>query len=208
MGTHARDHVLPVREPRSIAHARALAGALAMLFFTLLTALSAQVAIPMPPLGVPQTLHTLAVILAALCLGPRLGMASMGLYALVGAIGVPVFAGGNAGMATILGQTGGYILGFIACQPVVTSIVRRKDGSIRGWGALIAATLAGHGVIFALGVPWLYVVRNADPALEAITISQAVYGGFVVFIPGMLVKSALAVWIGRLAVPWAARRFW
>lgn len=203
-----RDHALPARDSSSILQARALRAALATIFFTLLTALSAQVAIPMPPLGVPQTLHTLAVILAALCLGPRLGMASMALYALIGALGVPVFADGNAGLSTILGQTGGYILGFIACQPVVTRIVRRGDGSIRGWGALIAATLAGHAVIFALGVPWLYVVRNTDPGTDPITWQRAIHGGFVVFIPGMLVKSALAVWIGRIAVPWGTRRFW
>ncbi len=182
--------------------------ALAVGFFTLLTAFAAQVAIPLPPFGVPQTLHTLVVVLAALSLGPRLGMASMALYALVGAIGVPVFAKGNAGLETILGQTGGYILGFIACQPIVTSIVRRKDGSIRGWLALIAATLAGHAVIFALGVPWLYIVRNADIGLEPITWSRALFGGFVVFIPGMVVKSALAVWIGRRVAPWASRRIW
>ena len=187
-----------------LAHRRALA----VVFFTLFMSLCAQINVPLPPFGVPQTLQTLAAVLCALCLGPRMGMASMGLYALIGAIGVPVFAQGNAGPATILGQTGGYILGFIACQPVVSRIVRRADGTIRGWGAMILATLAGHAVIFALGVPWLYAVRRLDAGLEPITWARAIQGGLVVFVPGMIIKSALAVWIARLAAPWAARRLW
>ncbi len=187
-----------------LAHRRALA----VVFFTLFMSLCAQINVPLPPFGVPQTLQTLAAVLCALCLGPRMGMASIGLYALIGAIGVPVFAQGNAGLATILGQTGGYILGFIACQPVVSRIVRRSDGSIRGWGAMILATLAGHAVIFALGVPWLYAVRRLDAGLEPITWASAIRGGLVVFIPGMIIKSALAVWIARLAAPWAAARLW
>ncbi len=196
----------PVRVVRemSLAHRRAIA----VVFFSLFMALCAQINVPLPPFGVPQTLQTLAAVLCALCLGPRMGMASMGLYALIGAVGVPVFAQGNAGMGTILGQTGGYILGFVLCQPVVNRIVRRPDRSIRGWGAMILATLAGHAVIFALGVPWLYMVRSLDPALEPITWARAIHGGMVVFIPGMVIKSALAVWIGRLAAPWAARRLW
>ncbi len=203
MSTHAGE--LASQSP---ALSRTQTRVLAVGFFTLLTALSAQVYVPLPPYGVPHTLHTLVVVLAALCLGPKLGMASMGLYVLVGAIGVPVFAKGNAGVVTILGQTGGYIVGFIACQPVVRSIVRRKDGSIRGWLALITAVLAAHAVIFALGVPWLYVVHNADAALDPTTWGKAIHGGFVVFIPAMLIKSALAVWIGRVVAPWASRRIW
>jgi biotin transport system substrate-specific component len=179
-------------------------GGLAFMFFV---AFGAHIAVPIPPFGVPQTLQTLAVVMAALCLGPKVGMASMAGYLLIGMIGVPLFADGEVGLGVILGQTGGYIVGFIACQPVVTSIVRRPDRSIRGWGAMIVATLAGHAVIFLIGVPWLYVVHAMDESLST-TWRDAIFGGFVVFIPGMILKSALAVLLGRLAAPWASRRIW
>ncbi|MEQ8769386.1 MAG: biotin transporter BioY [Phycisphaerales bacterium] len=179
----------------------ALLRAAGLMLFAWFVFLGAQIAIPLPPDGVPMTFQTLAVVMAALCLGPRLGAASMGLYLLVGTLGAAVFADGGAGSAAIFGQTGGYLVGFVLCQPVITRIVRRQDGSIRGWGALIAAVLIGHGVIFLIGVPWLAVVRG-------FSLGRAIEGGFVPFVPGLIVKSAIAVYLGRLAAPWAARRIW
>ncbi|GIK19362.1 MAG: biotin transporter BioY [Leptolyngbya sp. PLA2] len=194
---------MPPAHPQPVAPAAAtrLAAELrivGVLLFTLFTSLSAQVAVPMPPFGVPQTLQTLAVVLAALCLGPRLGVASMVLYFVVGAIGAGVFAEGSAGLRVILGQTGGYLLGFITCQPVIAALARRTRGPLALNLAL--ASIAGHAVIFTLGVPWLYAVRNADPA-TAVTAREALFGGFVVFIPGTIIKTALAVLIGLYIVP-------
>lgn len=66
------------------------------------------------PIGpIPVTLQTLFVVLAGLILGPRYGSAAMLLYILAGAIGLPVFAGGKAGLAHLFGPTGGYLLGYI-----------------------------------------------------------------------------------------------
>ncbi|MEM7755366.1 MAG: biotin transporter BioY [Planctomycetota bacterium] len=175
--------------------------------FPLFVALGAQVAIPLPPYGIPMTLQTLAVILSALCLGPKLGASAMALYAVMGVIGVPLFAEGEAGLQVILGQTGGYLLGFILCVPIITSIIKRPDGTVRGWGAMIAGVTLGHLVVFVLGVPWLWFVRGTDPD-TAITFVNAVYYGCVVFLPGMLIKCAIAVWIGKLAAPWASRNIW
>lgn len=172
-----------------------------VLGFTLLTSLGAQVAIPLPPDGIPMTLQTLAVVLAAVGLGPRLGMASMGLYLVVGMVGAGVFADGRTGLGVLMGQTGGYLVGFVLCQPVIARIIRGRDGRIRGWGAFVLAMLAGHAVIFALGVPWLALVRGF--ALE-----RAIRGGFVPFVPGLIVKTIAAVVIGRLAAPLASRRIW
>lgn len=161
--------------------------------------------IPLPPFGVPQTLQTLVVVLAALSLGPRFGALAMGLYVLVGAIGAPIFADGNAGWLVLTGQTGGYLVGFILSQPVITWFVRDRDGHARGWGGLLLGVVVGHLVIFAVGVPWLYLVRAS---VEPLAIKDAIFGGMVVFLPGMIVKCALAVAIGRLVAPWAARRIW
>lgn len=169
--------------------------------FTLLTGFGAHLAIPLPPDGVPMTLQTLAVILAAMCLGPKLGIASMLGYLVVGFLGAGWFAGGNAGLEVLFGQTGGYLVGFVLCQPIVFRIIRRRDGSVRGWGAIALASLAGHAVIFAVGVPWLAVVRG-------FSLARAIEGGFVPFIPGLIVKTVLAVLIARWAIPRAARRLW
>ncbi|MEZ6241590.1 MAG: biotin transporter BioY [Phycisphaerales bacterium] len=189
---------LPRADPSVSTWELRLAGTL---LFTFLTSLAAQIAIPLPPDGVPLTLQTLAVVLAALCLGPRLGIASMVLYLLVGMVGAGIFADGSAGLAVLMGQTGGYLVGFVACQPVITTIIRRKDGSVRGWGAMVLGVLAGHLVIFAFGVPWLAYVRGFTPL-------RALEGGFFPYIPGMLLKTGIAVVLGRLAAPWAMRRVW
>ncbi len=172
-----------------------------VLTFTLLTGLGAQVAVPLPPYGVPQTLQTLIVALAAMGLGARWGMASMALYMVMGWVGAGIFAEGSSGVDVILGQTGGYLLGFIAAQPVIAGLIRRRDGTVRGWGALVAAMLAGHAVIFGIGVPWLAWVREAS-------IGAAFFGGCVVFLPGMALKTAAAVLIGLAVWPRSVRRFW
>lgn len=182
--------------------------ALAVPGFALLTALGAVVAIPLPPFGVPQTLQTLMVLLCALALGPKLGMASMLVYIAAGIVGVPLFAEGEAGLVTILGQTGGYLLGFVACQPVAHAIIRRPDGAVRGWGSVVVAGLAVHAVVFAIGVPWLYLVRNLDPQADPITLGRAVFGGFVVFIPGTVIKVAIATLLAVMFLPGVARRLW
>lgn len=175
--------------------------------FTLLTAIGAQISIPMAPLGVPLTLQTLMVVLAALCLGPRWGTVSMALYVLAGALGAPVFSDHGAGVAILAGQTGGYLLGFICAQPVITWFVRAPDGRVRGWLGLSLGVVVGHLVIFAVGVPWLYMVRRVTD-LPELTVWGAIYGGMVIFLPGKALKAALAVIIGRWAAPWAAQRIW
>lgn len=175
--------------------------ALEVVFFTVFLGFAAQVAVPLPPDWVPQTLHTLVVLIAALRLGPVLGTTSMSLYALIGLVGLPVFAGFGHGPAVLVGQTGGYILGFILCQPAVHWIVRRKDGTVRGWLAMVAAMTAAHAVIFAVGVPWLAVVRG-------FSLMRAIEGGFVPFIPGTIVKTLVAVLIGRYVSPLTWKKAW
>ncbi|UYV13497.1 MAG: biotin transporter BioY [Phycisphaera sp.] len=169
--------------------------------FALLTAAGAHVSIPMEPYGLPMTLQTLFVVLAALCLGPRAGALSMLLYIVAGVVGVPLFAEGEVGLGVILGQSGGYIAGFLACQPIVGVIVRRADGLPRGWLAIVAGVLAAHAVVFAFGVPWLAMVRE-------ISIGEAIRWGMVPFLPGMVIKSVIAVLIGLAAAPWCVRRVW
>jgi biotin transport system substrate-specific component len=187
---------------------RALLRLLSVPFFAMLTAIGAQIAVPIEPFGIPITLQTLMVLLAAMALGPKLGMASMVLYLVMGIVGVGVFAKGESGLLVLLGQTGGYLFGFIACQPIAHTLVKRRDGSIRGWLALFLAGIAVHLVIFVFGVPWLWWTHWADDAAETLSWGRAVYGGFTVFIPGILLKSGIAAGIGAWVLPWVARRLW
>ena len=187
---------------------RTLLRLLTIPLFTMLTAIGAQVAVPTPPLGVPVTLQTLAVLLAAMTIGPKLGMASMLLYIVMGAIGVGVFAEGEAGWLVIFGQTGGYLLGFLLSQPLAHLIIKKPDGSIRGWLALFTAGIAVHMLIFTLGVPWLWWIHQLDDAQTSLTFKLAIYYGFVVFIPGMLLKSAIAAFVAAWILPSVARNLW
>ena len=180
---------------------RSLLWAVGVPLFVLLTALGANITVPMKPFGIPMTLQTLSVVLAALCLGPRAGALSMLVYIGMGALGAKVFADGEAGLAVMLGHTGGYIVGFVACQPIVGMIVKGKDGLPRGWLALILAVFAAHVVVFAIGVPWLAIVRG-------ISLQAAFEGGVIPFLPGLVVKSAIAVLIGLVVAPWCVRRVW
>src|ERR687883_1886220 len=121
------------------------------------TAVAAQIAIPLPFSPVPFTLQVLAVILSGLLLGPRYGALAQAVYVLVGTVGVPVFAGFSGGLGVILGPTGGYLVSYpIAAAvaglavPAVTGAARRRALSLGFlWGC---ASLA---VIYALGVTWL-----------------------------------------------------
>ncbi len=175
---------------------------------TLFTAIAAQIAIPTEPLGIPITLQSLAVLLTAMALGPKLGSMSMLLYLVTGAIGVGVFAEGQSGWLTIVGQSGGYLIGFVVCQPFAHWIIRRKDKSVRGWLAIFVAGLVVHAIIFAIGVPWLWYIRNHDSGTDPMSWSSAIYYGMTVFIPGMILKSGIAAGIGAWMLPSVSKRLW
>lgn len=192
--------------------------------FTMFNAVCAQIAFPMPPYGIPQTLQTLAVLLCALALGPLMGSLSMIVYLLAGAVGVGVFAEGESGWQTIIGQSGGYLVGFILCQPIAHAIIRRRPsssensrntfrprtrtGEFRGWGAVILAGIAVHAVVFSIGVPWLYFVRSNDALADPLTVWDAIKWGCIAFLPGMVLKVGIATVLAVIFRPEIARRFW
>ena len=141
-------------------------------------ALLSQAQIPLQP--VPITGQTLAVFLVALALGWRLGGAAVGLYLLEGAIGLPVFAGFAGGMATFAGPTGGFLIGFLVAALAVGWLAER--GWTRNVLLTAAAMLVGTVLIYALGLGWLQQFTGAK-TLEL---------GLYPFIPGDLIKAALA----------------
>jgi biotin transport system substrate-specific component len=159
-----------------------------------LTALLAQVAVPLIP--VPVTGQTLAVLLVGATLGAARGAIALGLYAAVGILGVPVFSDYGSGLEVVLGPTGGYILGFIFSAALVGWL------SERAWERQVlkalATFVAGTLVVFAVGLPWLAVALQLD-------LTQTLNAGLWPFLVGGAIKAALAAGILPLAW-WGAEK--
>jgi biotin transport system substrate-specific component len=126
-----------------------------ILAFTAITAISAQLRIPMDP--VPFTLQPLAVLLAGLVLGARGGFLSQLLYVGLIALGAPIDAN-MRGAAALAGPTAGYLIGFVAAAFVAGFIYERGKTAL--W-ALVAG-LAGVVTIYVFGVPVLKFVTNME----------------------------------------------
>lgn len=163
--------------------------ALAVAAFVLLTAIGARIAVPMVP--VPITMQTLAVSLAGLLLGARLGALSQVAYLALGAIGLPVFAQG-IGPAAFFGPTGGYLLAFpVAAAFTGWFAARVTRPGAAGVAVLAFGTFLGTLVIFAGGWAQLAVITG-DPL-------RALQVGVLPFLAGDVIKVLLAVLVaGRL----------
>lgn len=119
-----------------------------------IVALSAQIYIPIQP--VPFTGQTFGVLLVGGALGFRRGALSLGLYVLLGAAGLPIFAQAASGMDVVLGASGGYLIGFVLAGAIVGRLA--ELGWDRHIVGSLAAMLLGSVLIYAVGLPWLMVV--------------------------------------------------
>lgn len=165
-GLTIADFLVPVRvaerTPVRVRHALLIAAG------ALIVALTAQVYIPTTP--VPFTGQTFGVLVVGGALGFRRGAAALGLYLVIGLVGVPVFSEGDSGTATLFGVTGGYLLGFVAAAAVVGRMA--ELGWDRRIGGAMAAMLLGTAIIYAIGVPWLKAVTGmswADSVANGLT---------------------------------------
>ena len=158
------------------------------------TAVAAQITIPLEP--IPFTLQVLAVVLTGLLLGPRYGALAMAIYVLIGAVGVPVFAGFRGGLGIVFGDTGGYLLAYplaaafagLAAGTVANS--SRRRGLVVGllWGT------AALAVIYALGATWLAFLAN-------LSFGAALAAGVLPFVPFDLIKVGLAALVAVAVAP-------
>ena len=81
--------------------------------FAAIVTICSWITVPLPFTQVPINLAVLGVLLAGGCLGSKYGSLSILIYILLGAVGIPVFAGFGSGLGTLAGPTGGYIVGYI-----------------------------------------------------------------------------------------------
>jgi biotin transport system substrate-specific component len=153
-----------------------------------LTGLAAQVAIPVPGTPVPVTGQTFAALLVGTALGARRGFLSLALYALAGVAGVPWFADGTSGAASV---SFGYVLGMLLASAAVGALARR--GADRSPLRMAGAMILGEAVIYAVGVPYLALAAH-------LSASQAVAAGLTPFLIGDALKAALAM--GALPTAW------
>ena len=148
------------------------------------------------PTTVPFTLQTFAVFLAVGVLGGRRGTFAVLVYILLGAVGLPVFAGFSGGLGALLGTTGGYIIGFFFSALLywaMTKVLGEKTP------VMVVAMVLGLIVCYAFGTVWFMTVyaRNSG----AIGLGTALGWCVIPFIIPDLVKIALAVGLPRLLKP-------
>ncbi len=168
--------------------------ALVVVGFSLLTALAAQLVVPLPFTPVPLTGQTFAVLLTGALLGPRLGALAMLAYLAEGAAGLPFFRGGAGGVNHLSGATAGYLFAFPAAAYVTGYLAER--GWDRRFLTAAAAMALGSLVILACGWGWLTLLTgNAAGAFKL---------GVAPFLPGDVVKIALAA--AALPAGWALLR--
>ncbi|MEJ2088672.1 MAG: biotin transporter BioY [Gammaproteobacteria bacterium] len=166
---------------------------IAVAAFAIATALGAQVFVPLPFTPVPLTLQTLFVVLAGALLGPGLGAASQLTYLAMGVAGLPVFYGGQLGLAHLFGPTGGYLLAF-PLTAFVAGLVARPSGrkDLVELGRLAAGLFLASLVVLVGGTAWLAAMTG--------DLTGAVALGLAPFLVGDLVKvglAALIAWRGR-----------
>ena len=156
-----------------------------------LTAVAAQIAIPVPGSPVPVTGQTFAVLLTAAALGPARGLAAQALYLMMGTVGLPVFAGAGHGPGVIFGASGGYLIGFLAAAAITGYGARR--GADRSPGRTLLLFALASVVIYAIGTTWLCL----DTGMSA---GAGISAGVTPFLPGDTAKALLAA--GLLPGAW------
>ena len=153
--------------------------------FAALTAVLAQIQLPIGP--VPFNLAVFGAFLAGMLLEPAWAAASMGVYMLLGAVGIPVFAGFMGGPAVLLGKTGGDVIGYIFIA-LATALAVKRSGKLPVIGA---AMLAGLLVCYGFGTAWFMAVTGAD-------LVSALGWCVLPFIVPDVCKGVLACVLGRL----------
>ena len=149
---------------------------------SMIIALAAQISVPMFP--VPMTLQTLAISVIGLTFGARLASVTLLMYLAEGAIGLPVFANGGAGIISLFGPTAGFLWGFVGMAFLTGWMT--ENGFSRGTLRLFWAAIIPAALLYVPGVLGLWGFTPLD-------LSGAFQAGALPFLAGDIIKSALAV---------------
>ena len=155
--------------------------------FAAVIAIMAQISIPMPG-GVPMTMQTFAITLAAVVLGAKLSTVSSVIYLLLGAVGVPVLANFSGGFDKFIGPTGGFLISF----PLMAFIIGWSTDHRHAFrGAYVIALIVVTIANYVVGTAMFCVLMNSS-------IAAGVTACVLPFIPTAVIKAVLATVIGFL----------
>ena len=144
--------------------------------FSLLTALAAQIVIPIGP--VPITAQTFAVLLTGALLGSRLGSMAMIVYLVEGGAGLPFFYGGSGGIGHLLGPTGGYLVAFPAAAFITGAFA--ENGWDKRFVTAVAAMAVGSIVILLAGWVWFAALMHTPlPAAFMVSVAPHIAGDII-----------------------------
>lgn len=167
---------------------------LVALFAAIMVVLGLLPPITLGFIPVPITAQSLGPMLAGCILGARRGSASMLLFLLLVAIGLPVLSGGRGGLAVFAGPTAGYLVGWVfgafVCGLIAERFVREDQGELAQLLTFLAASVAGGiAVVYLFGIPWLAYMSGQAFFQTALA--------SLVFLPGDLIKAFVAMLAGR-----------
>ncbi|MDO4285646.1 MAG: biotin transporter BioY [Eubacteriales bacterium] len=151
--------------------------------FVAVIAVLAQISIPMPG-GVPMTLQTFAIPLAGMVLGARRGAVASIVYLIVGAVGVPVFAGFSGGFANVIGPTGGFLISF-PLMALCAGLGMKKGGQ----PAILGGLFLGALLNYVCGTLWFMAVMGSS-------LAAALTACVIPFLPTAVLKIILVDLVG------------
>lgn len=155
---------------------------------TLVITIAAKINVPVWP--VPVTLQSMAIAALAAAFGARIGVATVALYLLEGAMGLPVFATGG-GLAYLVGPTGGFLLGFLAMAGII-GLAADRGASAKPL-TLFGAMLVGEAVLLSLGFAWLLLLSGQAQWIDQTNVVASAWAGAVQpFLVWDVLKMALA----------------
>ena len=147
-----------------------------------LLCVSSYIIIPLPFTPIMITGQTIAVNLTALILGPMHSAICVAVFILLGISGLPIFAGGNSGLGTLFGPTGGFIIGFLLAVVAISYLKGKKANLFR---YLLVTVFLGMPIIHLSGAAYMSYILN-------ITYVRALQLGVIPFLAGDFVKAILA----------------
>lgn len=134
--------------------------------FAAIICVSAIITIPLPFTPVPITLHVMTICIAGGVLGYKKGMIAVGVYILLGFIGLPVFSGMKSGPAVLFGPTGGYILGFLPMTFLIGFLVcyfiKPENSVMIKCTKYCVAMFLGLLVLYVFGTVQLMFIAHLD----------------------------------------------
>ncbi|HVN12348.1 MAG TPA: biotin transporter BioY [Kineosporiaceae bacterium] len=142
-----------------------------------------------PGLSVPITAQTLGVMLVGLVLGAWRGALAVLVFLVLVALGLPLLAGGRGGLGVFTGPSAGFLIGWVPGAFVTGLLAEVRAPRLEIVGLFVAAVVGGIAVVYAIGIPVL-AFRTHVSLAHAFTASM-------VFVPGDLIKAAIAAVIAR-----------